>query len=107
MKWLVRLMRLSAYDMAYLHMIWLMWLSALADKVRMTIWDCLELIICLVWEQNVILHTGSLAHICLAAASLVSLGRENDQVIEKILLEGPMKVQAVVAEAVSELVSKL
>ncbi|KAF3440406.1 hypothetical protein FNV43_RR18690 [Rhamnella rubrinervis] len=118
-----------------------------------------EPILCLIWEQIAILSTGSLEDRSDAAASLVSLARDNDRygklIIEeggigpllklikegqlegqenaakaigllgrdpesvehmihagvcsafaKILKEGPMKVQAVVAWAVSELHSK-
>ncbi|XP_059642830.1 uncharacterized protein LOC132284720 [Cornus florida] len=117
-----------------------------------------EPILCLIWEQIGILYTGSLDDRCDAAASLVSLARDNDRygkliieedgivpllklvkegkmegqenaakaigllgrdpesvehiihagvcsVFAKILKEGPMKVQAVVAWAVSELVA--
>nr|GLL19157.1 uncharacterized protein LOC109167727 [Ipomoea trifida]GMC57421.1 putative armadillo-type fold protein [Ipomoea batatas] len=117
-----------------------------------------EPILCLIWEQIAILFTGSLDDASDAAASLVSLARDNDrygkliieeggvgpllkllkegkpegqenaaraigllgrdeesveqmivagacQVFAKILKEGPMKVQAVVAWAVSELAS--
>ncbi|XP_071702704.1 uncharacterized protein [Rutidosis leptorrhynchoides] len=117
-----------------------------------------EPILCLIWEQIAILYTGSLDDRSDAAASLVSLARDNDRygkliieeggvnpllklakegklegqenaalaigllgrdpesvehmihagvcsVFVKILKEGPMKVQAVVAWAVSELVS--
>lgn len=117
-----------------------------------------EPILCLIWEQIAILSTGSLEDRSDAAASLVSLARDNDRygklIIEeggvgpllklikegqlegqenaakaigllgrdpesvehmihagvcsafaKILKEGPMKVQAVVAWAVSELVA--
>ncbi|XAR57983.1 hypothetical protein NMG60_11026306 [Bertholletia excelsa] len=117
-----------------------------------------EPILCLIWEQIAILYTGSLDDRSDAAASLVSLARDNDrygkliieeggvapllklvkegklegqenaaraigflcrdpesvecmldagvcQVFAKMLKEGPMKVQAVVAWAVSELVS--
>lgn len=115
-----------------------------------------EPILCLIWEQIAILFTGSLDDASDAAASLVSLARDNDRygkliieeggvgpllkllkegkpegqenaaraigllgrdeesvdqmivagvctVFAKILKEGPMKVQAVVAWAVSEL----
>ncbi|KDP46758.1 hypothetical protein JCGZ_06546 [Jatropha curcas] len=115
-----------------------------------------EPILCLIWEQIAILYTGSLDDRSDAAASLVSLARDNDRygkliieeggvqpllklvkdgkmegqenaaraigllgrdpesvehmihagvctVFAKILKEGPMKVQAVVAWAVSEL----
>uniref|UniRef100_A0A164XMA9 DUF7792 domain-containing protein n=1 Tax=Daucus carota subsp. sativus TaxID=79200 RepID=A0A164XMA9_DAUCS len=96
-----------------------------------------EPILCLIWEQIAILSSGSLDDRCDAAASLVSLARDNDRygklIIEecgvgpllklvkegklegqenaakaigllgKTLKEGPMKVQAVVAWAVSEL----
>ncbi|CAI9110938.1 OLC1v1011048C1 [Oldenlandia corymbosa var. corymbosa] len=115
-----------------------------------------EPILCLIWEQIAILYTGSLEDRSDAAASLVSLARDNDRygkliieeggvgpllkllkegkiegqenaaraigllgrdqesvehmlhagvcsVFAKILKEGPMKVQAVVAWAVSEL----
>lgn len=115
-----------------------------------------EPILCLIWEQIAILSSGSLDDRCDAAASLVSLARDNDRygkliieecgvgpllklvkegklegqenaakaigllgkdresvehmihagvcsVFAKILKEGPMKVQAVVAWAVSEL----
>ncbi|KAK6946411.1 hypothetical protein RJ641_013955 [Dillenia turbinata] len=115
-----------------------------------------EPILCLIWEQIVILHTGSLDERSDAAASLVSLARDNDRygkliieeggivpllklakegkmegqesaaralgllgrdpesveqivncgvctVFAKILKDGPMKVQTVVAWAVSEL----
>ncbi|KAL3525268.1 hypothetical protein ACH5RR_013640 [Cinchona calisaya] len=115
-----------------------------------------EPILCLIWEQIAILYTGSLDDRSDAAASLVSLARDNDRygklimeeggvgpllklvkegkvegqenaaraigllgrdfesvehlinagvvlVFVKILKEGPMKVQAVVAWAVSEL----
>ncbi|XP_059440255.1 uncharacterized protein LOC132172715 [Corylus avellana] len=115
-----------------------------------------EPILCLIWEQIAILYTGSLEDRSDAAASLVSLARDNDRygkliieeggigpllklikegklegqenaaraigllgrdpesvehmihagvcsVFGKILKEGPMKVQAVVAWAVSEL----
>ncbi|KAJ9172670.1 hypothetical protein P3X46_015884 [Hevea brasiliensis] len=140
---------------------WLLRISALAD-------DCddeylglppiaaNEPILCLVWEQIAILYTGSPDDRSDAAASLVSLARDNDRygkliieeggippllklvkegkmegqenaaraigllgrdqesvesmihagvciVFAKILKEGPMKVQAVVAWAVSEL----
>jgi hypothetical protein len=117
-----------------------------------------EPILCLIWEQIAILYTGSLEDRSDAAASLVSLARDNDRygkliieeggigpllklikegklegqeyaakaigllgrdpesvehmihagvcsVFGKILKEGPMKVQAVVAWAVSELVA--
>ncbi|KAF3943876.1 hypothetical protein CMV_029602 [Castanea mollissima] len=117
-----------------------------------------EPILCLIWEQIAILYTGSLEDRSDAAASLVSLARDNDRygkliieeggvlpllklikegkidgqenaakaigllgrdpesvehmihagvctVFAKILKEGPMKVQAVVAWAVSELVA--
>ncbi|PSS29934.1 Vacuolar protein [Actinidia chinensis var. chinensis] len=117
-----------------------------------------EPILCLIWEQIAVLSTGSLEDRSDAAASLVSLARDNDrygkiiieeggvgpllrlvkegklegqenaaraigllgrdpesveqmihagvcQVFSKILKEGPMKVQAVVAWAVSELVA--
>ncbi|KAL7606791.1 hypothetical protein Lser_V15G19556 [Lactuca serriola] len=117
-----------------------------------------EPILCLIWEQIAILYTGSLDDRSDAAASLVSLARDNDRygkliieeggvnpllklvkegkpegqenaasaigllgrdpesvehmihagvcsVFVKILKEGPMKVQAVVAWAVSELVA--
>ncbi|KAF5961884.1 hypothetical protein HYC85_003093 [Camellia sinensis] len=117
-----------------------------------------EPILCLIWEQIAILSTGSLEDRSDAAASLVSLARDNDRygkliieeggvgpllrlvkegklegqenaaraigllgrdpesvqhmiiagacnVFVKILKEGPMKVQAVVAWAVSELVA--
>ncbi|KAJ0753456.1 putative adaptor protein Cbl domain superfamily [Helianthus annuus] len=116
-----------------------------------------EPILCLIWEQIAILYTGTLDDRSDAAASLVSLARDNDrygkliieeggvvpllklvkegkpegqenaanaigllgrddesvemmihagvcQVFVKVLKEGPMKVQAVVAWAVSELV---
>ncbi|GKB18765.1 armadillo-type fold protein [Tanacetum coccineum] len=116
-----------------------------------------EPILCLIWEQIAILYTGSLDDRSDAAASLVSLARDNDRygkliieeggvvpllklvkegkaegqenaanaigllgrdpesvehmvhagvcsVFVKVLKEGPMKVQAVVAWAVSELV---
>lgn len=116
-----------------------------------------EPILCLIWEQIAILYTGTLDDRSDAAASLVSLARDNDRygkliieeggvnpllklvkegkpegqenaasaigllgrdpesvehmihagvcsVFVKILKEGPMKVQAVVAWAVSELV---
>ncbi|KAB2057718.1 hypothetical protein ERO13_A11G174750v2 [Gossypium hirsutum] len=115
-----------------------------------------EPILCLIWEQIAILYTGSLENRSDAAASLVSLARDNDRygkliieeggvgpllkllkegkmegqenaakaigllgrdpesvehmihagvctVFAKILKEGPMKVQAVTAWAVSEL----
>lgn len=115
-----------------------------------------EPILCLIWEQIALLYTGSLDDRADAAASLVSLARDNDRygkliieeggvgpllklvkdgklegqenaakaigllgrdpesveqmihvgvcsVFAKILKEGPMKVQAVVAWAVSEL----
>lgn len=115
-----------------------------------------EPILCLIWEQIAILSSGSLDDRCDAAASLVSLARDNDRygkliieecgigpllklvkegklegqenaakaigllgkdresvehmvhagvcsVFAKVLKEGPMKVQAVVAWAVSEL----
>ncbi|KAL6959940.1 hypothetical protein U1Q18_040089 [Sarracenia purpurea var. burkii] len=115
-----------------------------------------EPILCLIWEQIAILSTGSLGDRSAAAASLVSLARDNDRygkliieeggvgpllklvkegklegqenaaraigllgrdpesveqmihagaslVFAKILKEGPMKVQAVVAWAISEL----
>ncbi|KAB2604033.1 hypothetical protein D8674_042382 [Pyrus ussuriensis x Pyrus communis] len=115
-----------------------------------------EPILCLIWEQIAILHTGSVDDRSDAAASLVSLARDNDRygkliieeggvgpllklvkegkpegqenaaealgllgrdpenvehmihagvcsVFAKILKEGPMKVQAMVAQAVSEL----
>ncbi|KAL9327139.1 hypothetical protein ACSQ67_007784 [Phaseolus vulgaris] len=103
-----------------------------------------EPILCLIWEQVATLHTGSLDDRSDAAASLVSLARDNDRygkmiieeegqenaaraigllvydpesaefiifagvcsVFAKVLKEGPMKVQAVVAWAVSELVAK-
>ncbi|XP_061376468.1 uncharacterized protein LOC133318478 [Gastrolobium bilobum] len=118
-----------------------------------------EPILYLIWEQIAILHTGSLDDRSDAAASLVSLARDNDRygkliieeggvgpllklikegkkegqenaaraigllgrdpesveqmlhagvcsVFAKILKEGPMKVQAVVAWAVSELAAK-
>nr|XP_043607021.1 uncharacterized protein LOC122579007 [Erigeron canadensis] len=117
-----------------------------------------EPILCLIWEQIAILYTGSLDDRSDAAASLVSLARDNDRygkliieeggvnpllklakegkmegqenaalaigllgrdpesvehmihsgvcsVFVKILKEGPMKVQGVVAWAVSELVA--
>lgn len=117
-----------------------------------------EPILCLIWEQIAILHTGSLEDRSDAAASLVSLARDNDRytkliieeggvvpllkllkegkpegqenaaralgllgrdpesvehmihggacsVFGKVLKEGPMKVQAMVAWATSELVS--
>ncbi|KAJ0041405.1 hypothetical protein Pint_28450 [Pistacia integerrima] len=117
-----------------------------------------EPILCLIWEQIAILYTGSLDNKSDAAASLVSLARDNDRygkliieeggvgallklvkdgklegqenaaraigllgrdpesvehmihsgvcsVFAKILKEGPMKVQSVVAWAVSELAS--
>ncbi|KAJ0234379.1 Armadillo repeat only 2 [Hirschfeldia incana] len=117
-----------------------------------------EPILCLIWEQIALLHTGSLEDRSDAAASLVSLARDNDRytkliieeggvgpllkllkegkpegqenaaralgllgrdpesvehmihggacsVFGKVLKEGPMKVQAVVAWATSELVS--
>uniref|UniRef100_A0A1J3GT86 DUF7792 domain-containing protein n=1 Tax=Noccaea caerulescens TaxID=107243 RepID=A0A1J3GT86_NOCCA len=117
-----------------------------------------EPILCLIWEQIAILYTGSLEDRSDAAASLVSLARDNDRytkliieeggvlpllkllkegkpegqenaaralgllgrdpesveymihdgacsVFGKVLKEGPMKVQAVVAWATSELVS--
>ncbi|MFS8033940.1 putative adaptor protein Cbl domain superfamily [Helianthus anomalus] len=117
-----------------------------------------EPILCLIWEQIAILYTGTLDDRSDAAASLVSLARDNDRygkliieeggvnpllklakegklegqenaalaigllgrdpesvehmihagvcsVFVKILKEGPMKVQAVVAWAVAELVS--
>lgn len=117
-----------------------------------------EPILCLIWEQIATLYTGSLEDRSDAAASLVSLARDNDRygkliieeggvlpllklikegkidgqenaakaigllgrdpesvehmihagvctVFGKILKEGPMKVQAVVAWAVSELVA--
>lgn len=117
-----------------------------------------EPILCLIWEQIAILYTGSLDDRSDAAASLVSLARDNDRygkliieeggvgpllklvkegklegqenaaraigllgrdpesvqhmilagacsVFAKMLKEGPMKVQAVVAWAVSELVA--
>ncbi|KAG2696445.1 hypothetical protein I3843_07G057900 [Carya illinoinensis] len=117
-----------------------------------------EPILCLIWEQIAALHTASLEDRSDAAASLVSLARDNDRygkliieeggvvpllklikegkpegqenaaraigllgrdpesvehmivagvcsVFVKILKEGPMKVQAVVAWAVSELVA--
>ncbi|KAL8200385.1 hypothetical protein R6Q57_011724 [Mikania cordata] len=117
-----------------------------------------EPILCLIWEQIAILYTGNLDDRSDAAASLVSLARDNDRygkliieeggvnpllklakegklegqenaasaigllgrdpesvehmihagvcsVFVKILKEGPMKVQAVVAWAVAELVS--
>ncbi|KAJ0096855.1 hypothetical protein Patl1_29087 [Pistacia atlantica] len=117
-----------------------------------------EPILCLIWEQIAILYTGSLDNKSDAAASLVSLARDNDRygkliieeggvgallklvkdgklegqenaaraigllgrdpesvehmihsgvclVFAKILKEGPMKVQAVAAWAVSELAS--
>ncbi|KAG8383729.1 hypothetical protein BUALT_Bualt04G0044100 [Buddleja alternifolia] len=117
-----------------------------------------EPILCLIWEQIAILYTGSLDDRSDAAASLVSLARDNDRygkliieeggvgpllklvkegkvegqenaaraigllgkdpesiehmihtgvcsVFAKILKDGPMKVQAVVAWAVSELAS--
>ncbi|KAI3499963.1 hypothetical protein L1887_35777 [Cichorium endivia] len=117
-----------------------------------------EPILCLIWEQIAILYTGSLEDRSDAAASLVSLARDNDRygkliieeggvnpllklvkdgkpegqenaasaigllgrdpesveymihagvcsVFVKVLKEGPMKVQAVVAWAVSELVA--
>uniref|UniRef100_A0A2N9IC89 DUF7792 domain-containing protein n=1 Tax=Fagus sylvatica TaxID=28930 RepID=A0A2N9IC89_FAGSY len=117
-----------------------------------------EPILCLIWEQIAILYTGSIEDRSDAAASLVSLARDNDRygkliieeggvgpllklikegkidgqenaaraigllgrdpenveymihagvcsVFAKILKEGPMKVQAVVAWAVSELVA--
>lgn len=117
-----------------------------------------EPILCLIWEQIAILYTGSLEDRSDAAASLVSLARDNDRygkliieeggvgpllklikegkidgqenaaraigllgrdpenveymihagvcsVFGKILKEGPMKVQAAVAWAVSELVA--
>ncbi|KAJ0798429.1 putative adaptor protein Cbl domain superfamily [Helianthus annuus] len=100
-----------------------------------------EPILCLIWEQIAILYTGTLDDRSDAAASLVSLARDNDRygklIIEeggvvpllklvkegsrkgrrmrrmrsgcldgmmRVLKEGPMKVQAVVAWAVSELV---
>lgn len=115
-----------------------------------------EPILCLIWEQIAILHTGSLENRSDAANSLVSLARDNDRygkliieeggivpllrlvkegkpegqenaaraigllgrdeesvqrmiqasvvtIFAKVLKEGPMKVQAVVAWAVSEL----
>ncbi|XP_047310226.1 uncharacterized protein LOC124913841 [Impatiens glandulifera] len=115
-----------------------------------------EPILCLIWEQIAILHTGSLENRSDAANSLVSLARDNDRygkliieeggivpllrlvkegkpegqenaaraigllgrdeesvqrmiqasvvtVFAKVLKEGPMKVQSVVAWAVSEL----
>ncbi|XP_050128485.1 uncharacterized protein LOC126605168 [Malus sylvestris] len=115
-----------------------------------------EPILCFIWEQIAILHTGSVEDRSDAAASLVSLARDNDRygkliieeggvgpllklvkegkpegqeyaaealgllgrdpesvehmihagvcsVFAKILKEGPMKVQAMVAQAVSEL----
>ncbi|CAN1122468.1 Vacuolar protein 8 [Linum perenne] len=118
-----------------------------------------EPILCLIWEQIAILYTGSLDDRSDAAASLVSLARDNDRygkliieeggvqpllklvkdgkaegqenaaraigllgrdpesvehmihagvcsVFAKILKEGPMKVQAVVAWAVSELAAR-
>ncbi|KAJ8771088.1 hypothetical protein K2173_023413 [Erythroxylum novogranatense] len=118
-----------------------------------------EPILCLIWEQIAILYTGSLEDKSDAAASLVSLAKDNDRygkliieeggvppllklvkegkiegqenaaraigllghdpesvehmilagvcsVFAKILKEGPMKVQAVVAWAVSELAGK-
>ncbi|KAI3502836.1 hypothetical protein L1887_31184 [Cichorium endivia] len=117
-----------------------------------------EPILCLIWEQIAILYTGTLDDRSDAAASLVSLARDNDRygkliieeggvnpllklakegklegqenaalaigllgrdpesvehmihagvcsVFVKILKEGPMKVQAVVAWAVAELIS--
>ncbi|KFK30128.1 hypothetical protein AALP_AA7G220700 [Arabis alpina] len=84
-----------------------------------------EPILCLIWEQVAILFTGSLDDRSDAAASLVSLARDNDrygrliieeggvppllklakEVFAKILKEGHMKVQTVVAWAVSELAS--
>ncbi|XP_010550468.1 PREDICTED: uncharacterized protein LOC104821329 [Tarenaya hassleriana] len=117
-----------------------------------------EPILCLIWEQIAILYTGSLEDRSDAAASLVSLARDNDRygkliieeggvvpllkllkegkpegqenaaralgllgrdpesvehmihggacsVLAKVLKEGPMKVQAVVAWATSELVA--
>ncbi|ESQ46782.1 hypothetical protein EUTSA_v10027681mg [Eutrema salsugineum] len=117
-----------------------------------------EPILCLIWEQIAILYTGSLEDRSDAAASLVSLARDNDRytkliieeggvvpllkllkegkpegqenaaralgllgrdsesvehmihggacsVFGKVLKEGPMKVQAMVAWATSELVS--
>ncbi|VFQ93473.1 unnamed protein product [Cuscuta campestris] len=117
-----------------------------------------EPILCLIWEQIAILHTGSADDKSDAAASLVSLARDNDrygkliveeggvgpllkllkegkvegqenaaraigllgrdpaivehmvhagvcQVFDKMLQEGPMKVQAVLAWAISELAS--
>ncbi|KAH0973535.1 hypothetical protein GBA52_025691 [Prunus armeniaca] len=117
-----------------------------------------EPILCLIWEQIAILHTGSVDDRSDAAASLVSLAKDNDRygkliieeggvgpllklikegkmegqeyaaealgllgrdpesvehmihagvcsVFAKILKEGPMRVQAMVARAISELAS--
>ncbi|GLT42905.1 hypothetical protein SLA2020_168820 [Shorea laevis] len=47
-----------------------------------------EPILCLIWEQVAILHTGSLEERSDAAASLVSLARDNDRYGKLIIEEG-------------------
>lgn len=47
-----------------------------------------EPILCLIWEQIAILHTGSMEEKCDAAASLVSLARDNDRYGKLIIEEG-------------------
>ncbi|CAH9064962.1 unnamed protein product [Cuscuta europaea] len=153
----------SQLDNSIGDMSWLLRVSASADErvgehLGLPPIASNEPILCLIWEQIAILHTGSPDDKADAAASLVSLARDNDrygtlimeeggvgpllkllkegkvegqenaaraigllgrdpvsvehmvhagvcQVFGKMLKQGPMKVQAVVAWAISELAS--
>ncbi|KAL2937142.1 RNA-directed RNA polymerase catalytic subunit [Bienertia sinuspersici] len=62
-----------------------------------------EPILCLIWEQVANLSSRMLEERSDAAASLVSLARDNERYGKLIIEEARMKVQAIVAWAVSEL----